>query len=78
MSKHADIQSNQKDSQGPKERKMDRGTAEGCMESQHIHFLSNKLHTFQSVVRGGARNTIRIKIPKHKNKVRGHLYPHRG
>jgi hypothetical protein len=54
---------------------MGRGIAEGCMDPQHIYFQSNKLHTFQTLVRGGASNTGGNKILRHKNKARGHLQP---
>jgi hypothetical protein len=69
--KHIDMYRNQKDPRGPGEREMGRGTAKGCMESQHIHFQSNKFHDFEVVT------LYEIKFRSTRTKPEAMYCPHR-
>jgi hypothetical protein len=53
---------------------MGRGTAEGGVESQHIHLQHNKFYAFQVVVRGKTSNTRRNKIDMERIKAIENLH----
>jgi hypothetical protein len=45
------------------------GIADGCVEPQHIHLQSSKLHAFQATVWRGANATGRDKILQHETRL---------